>query len=95
MVTYPNDNKGTNDMATIVNRVVFNMRRKIGEYEHEDLTCDLAPDGEETTANELMAEARRVCIENSTEYKKKLTRENKPTPGTSPGTPSFPAPSLS
>lgn len=48
-------------------RVKFNLRKRIGEYEHEDIECELfGAEGE--SSSELMKEARKTCFERSTAY---------------------------
>lgn len=55
-------------------RVKFNLRKRIGEYEHEDIECELfGAEGE--SSSELMKEARKTCLERSTAYLKKVAAE--------------------
>lgn len=53
-----------------VGQVRFVMRKSIGQYEHEELECVLVPDaeGDEKSAEEMLREARRVVVQNTTSY---------------------------
>ena len=54
----------------------FAIRRTLGQYEHEELEITLAIGIEsDITAEQLMAKARKVCVENTTEALKKRRAE--------------------
>lgn len=46
-----------------VTKIVFNLRKRIGDYEHEDLTCEISATSEEDTGGDMMAEAKRICYD--------------------------------
>ena len=51
--------------------VTYTQRRVLGQYEHEDISVTLTPDADEqVTAEALMAEARRVVVQATTQFLK-------------------------
>lgn len=47
------------------------IRKNLGNYEHEEFTAVIVSDEDsEDTADEMMAEARRICVQHTTAYLK-------------------------
>lgn len=56
----------------------YTVRKTLAQYEHEELTATMvAEEGEEISGEAMLAEARKVCVSNSTEYLKKMRLKNK------------------
>ena len=46
-----------------VNKVCYEIRKRLGEYEHENLSVEVVQDAlEQTTGDEMMKEAKRICL---------------------------------
>ena len=53
------------------NSVTYTIRIKLGDYQFEELSATVEQDIEnEVSGDELMSEARRICVQNSTPKKK-------------------------
>lgn len=53
--------------------VRFELKKNLGQYESETLTAEVSADLEEDkTGDQLMGEARRICVQNSTAYLKAI-----------------------
>lgn len=59
-----------------VTEVTYEMRKVIGKYEHENLTCTITLD-ENDSGDEAMKEARRVCVQGSTAYLEAIKARDK------------------
>lgn len=53
----------------IVTTVKFTIRKSIGNYEHEELTAEVSNDADNpSTGQEMMALARKLCVQQTTKY---------------------------
>lgn len=59
-----------------VTQVTYSMRVSLGQYQHEELSCTVeASQDEVKTGDEMMNEARKVCVDNTTESRKARAKQ--------------------
>lgn len=55
-----------------VSEAKYTIRKTLGQYEHEELSLTITQDNENpVTGEELLAEARRACVSQTTEAKRR------------------------
>lgn len=61
-----------------VTKVSYSRRFNLGDYQHEDLLCEVALEvGDKSTADEAMKLARATCVGNSTKYLEAIRAKKK------------------
>lgn len=60
----------------IVSKVTYLLRKNLGDYQHEELSAEVTADIEKPESGEdMMREARRVCVQNTTAFLNKKKGE--------------------
>lgn len=61
-----------------ITKVSYSIRKSLGQYEHEEMTAEVCPElDEDVSGEELMKEARAVCVSNLTVNLIKKAKEAK------------------
>lgn len=61
-----------------VTKASYSRRFNLGDYQHEDLSCEVALEvSDKNTADEAMKLARKTCVENSTKYLEAMKAKQK------------------